>query len=445
MNLKSRLLKGLGANAFSQLVTIFIQVVSVPIFLKFWGVELYGEWLILSSLQAYFTMSDIGFSSVAANEMTMLVSNNKRPEALEVFQSSQLFVSVVSLLIIGIGILASHFFSVEKLLNIHQLSHKAVLIIILIMTSEVLINLQIGFLAAGFRCEGEYAKGVVFSATNRFLTFFSISLAVMFGADPVFSSLISLIVSLLCFFLMAKYLQVHHPWIRYGIKHVSMPAIKRLIIPAFAFMAFPIGNALSIQGLITVIGISLGSKSVVVFSTLRTMTRFAWQMMNMINNSVWPELSMAFSKGDIDLVRIIHRRSCQASFWLSIVSIIFLSQFGLFIIDIWTMGQVFPSKFLLYLMLLVILLDSLWLTSSILHTSTNQHKEIALYYLIGSSLTMIICHIFLPLIGLEAAPLSLILIDILMIVSVVQKSMKISQDKLKDFIFGFFQFRAIKI
>lgn len=61
--IRRRLIKGLSANAFSQVVNIAIQLTSVPIFLHFWGVDLYGKWLIVSSIPAYLSMSDIGFGS----------------------------------------------------------------------------------------------------------------------------------------------------------------------------------------------------------------------------------------------------------------------------------------------------------------------------------------------------------------------------------------------
>ncbi|MEI8158789.1 MAG: hypothetical protein WCH60_18160 [Burkholderiales bacterium] len=67
-SLKVKLLRNLGANPYGQLITIAIQLVSVPLYLHYWGVALYGEWLILSAIPAYLALSDIGFVSVALRE-----------------------------------------------------------------------------------------------------------------------------------------------------------------------------------------------------------------------------------------------------------------------------------------------------------------------------------------------------------------------------------------
>ena len=80
--LKSKLLRNLGANAYGQLITVVTQLVSVPLFLHYWGVTLYGEWLILSAVPAYLALSDIGFASSAANDMTIRFAQGDRKGVL---------------------------------------------------------------------------------------------------------------------------------------------------------------------------------------------------------------------------------------------------------------------------------------------------------------------------------------------------------------------------
>ena len=60
-----RLLQGFGASALYPIVTAIVQVLTVPIFLRFWGPGLYGEWLVLITVPQYMALSDMGFGSVA--------------------------------------------------------------------------------------------------------------------------------------------------------------------------------------------------------------------------------------------------------------------------------------------------------------------------------------------------------------------------------------------
>src|SRR3984885_3900212 len=96
-NVQRRILRGVGSTALGPLITIVVQVISVPVFLHSWGAKLYGEWLILSAIPTYLAFSDIGFGNVAANDMTMRVAAGDRDGALVTFQSTWLLISACSL------------------------------------------------------------------------------------------------------------------------------------------------------------------------------------------------------------------------------------------------------------------------------------------------------------------------------------------------------------
>src|SRR4051812_13746711 len=93
---KRRLIAGFGAGTFGRISNMVIQIIAVPVFLTHWGTALYGEWILLNTIPTYFGLSDIGFGSVAGNEMTMLVAAGKKDEALNVFQSVWILTTVIS-------------------------------------------------------------------------------------------------------------------------------------------------------------------------------------------------------------------------------------------------------------------------------------------------------------------------------------------------------------
>ncbi len=67
-----RIYASIGANATGQVITILIQLASVPIFLNYWSLEVYGQWLMLTAVPTYFALSDFGFLTVIVNKMTIL-------------------------------------------------------------------------------------------------------------------------------------------------------------------------------------------------------------------------------------------------------------------------------------------------------------------------------------------------------------------------------------
>src|SRR6202035_420147 len=92
---KRRLLLGFVSNWVSKLANTFIQLIQVPVFLHFWSVPLYGEWMVVNSIPAYLSFSTVGFGTVAGNERTMLVARDDREGALRVFQSCWWLISII--------------------------------------------------------------------------------------------------------------------------------------------------------------------------------------------------------------------------------------------------------------------------------------------------------------------------------------------------------------
>lgn len=54
-----RVVAGLSANAFGQPVRVVIQLLSIPLFLRWWDIATYGVWLILSATPACPAMADV--------------------------------------------------------------------------------------------------------------------------------------------------------------------------------------------------------------------------------------------------------------------------------------------------------------------------------------------------------------------------------------------------
>ena len=57
--------RGAGAQAFNQVVQIFVRLAEVPLLLGFWGLQLYGEWLMVATIPVYLAIADGGFAGAA--------------------------------------------------------------------------------------------------------------------------------------------------------------------------------------------------------------------------------------------------------------------------------------------------------------------------------------------------------------------------------------------
>jgi O-antigen/teichoic acid export membrane protein len=182
------------------------------------------------------------------------------------------------------------------------------------------------------------------------------------------------------------------------------------------------------------VGITLGPTAVVLFNTSRTLTRFVWQILNTISNTVWVELSKAFGEGDLNLARQLHRKSCRAALWLAILASVGLFFCGKFMFHIWTKGAVALDPTLFAILLLVVICNSLWSTSYIVMLSVNQHQRLGVVYLLATGLSLLFAAVLTKLMGINGAAVALLLIDCFMILYVVVRALALLGDNVSDYV-----------
>ena len=339
------------------------------------GNSFYGEWPLLYSIPSYFLLSDIGFGTVAGNEMTMLVAAGNQQEAKAVFQSAWVLVTGISVSCMFLVLGTLWFLPFDRWFHLHLLTLRSTRYAILLLSGTFLLALQETLFQSAFRCVGKYAYGTVAKSVLMLVSFVAVMITVICGGHVAAVALALFLANGLGTIVLWVLLRRSIPWLRMGIEHASLGTIYRLTAPAISFMSFPIGTALSLQGTLMVVGHVLGPVAVVVFSTARTISRSAYQAMQLVNNAVWPEMSVAFGQNDIGLARRLHRRSCQMSVILCLCTIAVITIFGNHLWRLWTVGKVATDSVLLDILLLQMFVAAFWFTSAVVPWAINKHQE----------------------------------------------------------------------
>jgi O-antigen/teichoic acid export membrane protein len=426
-NLFSRLRRGLGAQGFSQLVQIFIRLAEVPLLLAFWGSRLYGEWLMVAAIPAFLAMSDGGFAGAASREMAMRSGAGDRLGTLAVFQSIWALLLVVSagLFFVAAGVVEA--LPLGTWLGFEEISAASLKVILLLLIVHVLVGFQGGLLYGGFWCSGRYPLGMTWMALTYLFEFVGLVVAVILGGGPVEAAAGFLAGRVMGTIILWLTLRGATPWLKFGFSKVSTKEIRRLTPPAFASLAFPLGNALNIQGMRLVVGLVLGPAAVAVFAPIRTLTRLALQPMAIINSLIQPEMGTAFGKGDTVLFARLFARSCQASVWLCLAGCLALVAIGNWLLPLWTAGKVEMHWPLFLLLLGAVAINATWYTALMVPYATNRHGRIAVFYsAIYGATAFVLAYagaIFFGYVGVGAA---LLFVEAVMAVYVVLAALKLS-------------------
>ena len=429
-----RLKKGFAVQGVGQVISLIVQFGSIPLFYHFWGKLVYGEWLALSTIPSYFALSDLGFAGAAGTEMTMRVARGDREGALKVFQSAWLLVTGVSLLVTLTMLGIAHWLPLERWLRLSTLDHAEVVTVVSILVFQVFFDLQTGLISSGYRCDGNFAAGTMIANIQRFVEFIVAVVALCCGAHFIGLAFAVMVTRLIGNALSMLYMRSLSPWLVFGWRHADRTVLKQITSPALAIMGFPIGHALSLQGMLMVVDVVLGPAFNPIFSNSRTLTRAVWQIMNAITNTIWVELSTAFGANDIALARSLHRRACQAALWLALGSSAVLFFAGPLIFRLWTKGALSFDPTLFGLLLLVVVANSFWSVSYVVLLSVNRHQQLALVYVAATGLSLAVALVLTRLMGLHGTALALLVIDGFMTTYVVTRSLALVQDTLPAFL-----------
>lgn len=433
---KRRLALGFASSSVGRMAGTAIQLIQVPVFFHFWDTRVYGEWLIVNAVPSYLAFSNIGFGSVAGNEMTMLEAAGDREAALRVFQSCWWLIACVCgsvALLLGPVL---YFVPVATLLNVHSISPADTRWIVFYLGLSVLLGQLEQLLQSAYTSVGRYPYGSFIKSMISLAAFAAMMVPVALGHGPRTAALVFAIANSLGTLLLCVLVRRDIPWIEYGWAHASFSEIRRLTPSALAFMGFPIGNAMNLQGALMAVGYALGPVDVAIFATARTVSRVALQMVQMVNTTFWPELSMAYGAKNIPLVRTLHRRSCQMALIVAAVVITAMMTLGPWFLNHWTGGRVPPSRDLLSILLAGVGLFALWSTSSTLMAATNQHQRLAAIYLAATSLTCVACYFLAQWKGLYGAAAGLLLSELAMNAYVLPASLRIAHDTFPAFMAG---------
>lgn len=430
---RQRLLLGFASNWVGKLASTIIQLVQVPIFFHFWATTVYGDWLIVNSVPAYLAFSNFGFGNVASTEMNLRVAGGDREGALRVFQSCWWLIALVCTAIGLLLVPLLYLMPIADLLNIHSISPSDTKWIIFYLGLSVLLGQLEQLMGAAYTCVARYAYGSFVKTMISLAAFAATMIPVVLGYGPRTAALVYAIANSIGTVVFCLFVRHDLPWIEFGWKRARFSEIRRLAVPAFAFMGFPVGNALNLQGTLMAIGYVLGPVDVAIFASARTVSRVALQMVGMVNNTFFPELSAAYGAKNFDLLRSLHRRACQTALILSCFIVLCMMSFGPWFLTHWTGGHVPPSRSLLAILLFVVIVYSLWSTSSTLATAINKHQRLAAWYIVGTGVTVVFTYFLARRYGLYGAAASLILSEVIMNVYVLPASLSITHDTLPGF------------
>ena len=111
-------LKNILGNFYGIGVNLFSQIVLVPFFISYWGIELYGDWIALTAVSSFFSMSDIGLNTVTANAYSIAYNRGNTKECDSLLANNVILILLMWGLVTIIGFAFANIVDLQSFLNL---------------------------------------------------------------------------------------------------------------------------------------------------------------------------------------------------------------------------------------------------------------------------------------------------------------------------------------
>ena len=99
--LKSQIFKNYTSLSLNHGANILLNILLVPLFLKFWDISTYADWILISTIPAILSLGELGLTSYGSNSIVILYNKKKKNRVNFTFQNI-IFFSIAIILTIGL-------------------------------------------------------------------------------------------------------------------------------------------------------------------------------------------------------------------------------------------------------------------------------------------------------------------------------------------------------
>jgi GT2 family glycosyltransferase/O-antigen/teichoic acid export membrane protein len=390
--MRARFVKGMAAIFTSYVLAFGANIVLVPFFLRYWSQNVYSDWLVISAAVGYLSVLDFGLQSATINRLTRAYAQNDLALYRRTLDSVLALYTAVA---VGGALLLLPLVNLLPLpawFGLHGVDMRAAAWVAWLLSLQSLGGLVTGAIAYPYRATGNFATWQSINNLYRLQTLVFSLAGLMLGCGPVGLAFLQFVP----FVLTGGYIlwAVNRRLPGMGPRLEVNPAawlsrerlrdLRSLAAPSVGFGIIMVATLLTQQVPVQIVARALGSATVVLFVTLRTLTLLTRQIVSAFGNVLWPELTRLKAVGDYALLRVLHRLIVVASTAICIGLCVFLWCEGDGIVTRWTGGKLHSDPTLLLWLMLMTVLQTPWSSSAAVMTAVDRHYRLSGLWLLSA-------------------------------------------------------------
>jgi len=409
----ARLLHGAGAGVVSYGISIAGNLLLLPLYLRFWSVAVYGEWMALYSAVNYLTNLDFGLTFAAINSATIAHARGD----IRTFKRVQGTTWAISLLIAGIGIVAVvalsiAYFHINQWLGLRIMVQSDARIVFCCLAISFLITIPGRQMISVYIAIGEFPR---YQWIYNALALFSLAvtaIALYLGAPPRILAVVIVSSGVLSILISFCLLYLHDPRLIPDLRNADWETARSLAAPTGQVGLAVLATALTLQGPVIILSRALGGPAVALFTTTRTIANVIHGTVLLLRAPLRPELAAASADPSKNSLRRLFRIAVSIETVTSITLAAVLWTVGGWLISVWSHHRIAPDPRLLHFMLALAVLDAFLQVLASTGWATNKIKGVSVGQMISAIASIALALVLVGRFGPSAVPMAAIALTV---------------------------------
>ncbi len=405
-------------TGLSTILSVALQLISVPVCLKYWGKDMYGMWLAVFAAFTMMKTVNVGFTTFVGNKLNLLYHEDHKAlqRTLASSASGILVLGSIQLLVTLFVVGADQMTWLLGVSNTIASEHRASMALFILIVTWVLTGSYLGIVHRLLIPAGLMYQAAWWSMGFQVSQFSIIMLAAVMDFDLLKTSLLFAFVQATIYLASAVYIRwrlpAFYPWWIGGTVGIGLKDLARSTFLTVSSIIQQGANS----GIVILVAAISGPAVVPVFTTVRTVANLWTNVTNVLTTPLLPDVIRYHAKQEGDKLIAIS----EAHWWLlgSVVNLGILVSYPLIgsLFSYWTSHTIVLDKTLLSLLLGGVALMSAGAIMNMYLNGINNMKAILGTTLVRSFFSLVLGGILLNYLGLAGLGLGIFIGELIALV-----------------------------
>jgi len=340
-----RIKLAVGTSLTSKILTMVLQLVAAPVAINALGVERYGVFVTLTAILAWMSIVNTGLMPGLTRGIAISDASDDRASQERYLSTAFFFISGIIVVLLVLLVLVVWGIPVERLFGEHYAGYTAEIRRGLLWLGLILIlRLMLSLVEAARQgYQEQYITNVSMAGST------ALSIVLLFVVAYYWPTIVGMTVAIYGPIVLAQLLNGIHlvgfsrPFLVPRFSHFDSVLNRIIIATGLAFLIVQVSVFVVQELILLLVGWELGPESAATVSVMLRMLLLSSGVVTMVTVPLWPAITDAVARSDIDWVRSTYKKLTLFSIFYSVVIGVVIAIFGNTIVRFWIGPEVSPS------------------------------------------------------------------------------------------------------